>query len=83
MNFTTPLRSQLHLLGQVRVKVGLMLVLQDYSNLTSQMNPASSITKGARATFSMKASLHDASSERDQSLVYVEELTHFIIEADY
>lgn len=60
-----------------------MLVLQDYSSLTSQINPGSNITKGSRATFSMKASLHDASGERDQSLVYVEEFTHFSIGTDY
>jgi hypothetical protein len=83
MTFSSPLRSQWHLLGKVRVKVGLMLVLQDCSHLTSQMNLASNITKGSRATFSMKASLHGMSGEHDQGLMYVEEFIHFIIEADY
>jgi hypothetical protein len=83
MNFSTPLRSQWHLLRQVRAKVSLMLVLYSYSNLTSQINPASNITQGSRASFSMKASLYDANSEREQRLVYVKDVIHFIIEADY
>lgn len=83
MNFSNPLRSQWHLLGQVRAKVGLMLILHDDPNLTSQINPTSNITKGSRATFSVKASLHDTGGERNQSLVYVKNFTHFIIEADY
>jgi hypothetical protein len=31
----------------------------------------------------MKASLYDANSEREQRLVYVKDVIHFIIEADY